>query len=206
MQPAVRSAWRAFNQPLEGLASWMYLDIRGLVTTGMGNLIDPLPAALELNWRHEDDTLAEHDGVTAEWTRIKGSVALARQGAQAARAIATLHLADADIDALILRRLDGDETIVKAHPAFAGFDEWPADAQLGLMSMAWAMGAGFGPRFPHFSDACAARDFAAAAADCEMEARTNPGLVRRNAANRQAFLLATNAADPAVLRSHIPPM
>lgn len=37
MQIAVRKAWRPFNEPLEGLTSWMYFDIKGLVTTGMGN-------------------------------------------------------------------------------------------------------------------------------------------------------------------------
>jgi hypothetical protein len=205
MQPAVRNAWRAFNQPFEGLTSWMYLDIRGLVTTGMGNLIDPLPAALELTWRHEDDTAAAQADVIAEWNRIKENIALAHQGALAARAIASLHLADSDINALILRRLASDEAIVKAYPAFAGLEEWPADAQLGLMSMAWAMGAGFGPHFPNFSHACAARDFATAATDCEMDASANPALARRNAADRQAFLLAANATDPAVLHSHIPP-
>ena len=206
MQPAVRSAWRAFNQPFEGLASWMYLDIRGLVTTGMGNLIDPLSAALALTWRHEDGTPATQDVVTTEWTSIKGNAALARQGAQAAREIATLHLADEDIDALIQQRLDADEAIVKNDSAFARFDDWPADAQLGLMSMAWAMGASFGPTFPHFSQACAARDFATAAAECEMDASANPAFARRNAANRQAFLLAASATDPAVLRSQIPPL
>ena len=205
MQPAVRSAWRSFDQPFEGLASWMYLDIKGLVTTGMGNLIDPLPAALALPWQNADNERAAEDVVTAEWTRIKDNAALAHQGAQAARAVATLHLADADIDALILRRLDADEAIVKAYPAFARFDEWPADAQLGVMSMAWAMGAGFGPHFPHFSHACAAGDFTTAASDCEMQASANPALARRNAADRQAFLLAASATDPAVLLSHIPP-
>jgi len=44
MQPAVRCAWRAFNQPFEGLACWVYRDITGLVTTGMASLIDRLPA------------------------------------------------------------------------------------------------------------------------------------------------------------------
>ena len=206
MQPAVRSAWRAFNQPFEGVASWMYLDIKGLVTTGMGNLIDPLPAALELPWKNDDDTPAPRNAVVSEWTRIKQNAVLAHQGAQAARAIATLHLADGDIDALILHRLDYDEAILKAYPPFARFDDWPADAQLGLMSMAWAMGAGFGPHFPHFSQACAARDFAAAARNCEMDATANAALARRNDANRQAFLIAAGATDPSLLRSKIPPL
>src|SRR6185437_14187423 len=160
MQSAVRSAWRRFNEPLEGLTSWMYLDIKGLVTTGMGNLIDPVSAALALSWSDANDGRASPDQVSAEWNRMKNNHALAHQGAQAARAVATLHLRDADIDALILGKLDQNEAILKAFPAFSDLDAWPADAQLGLHSMAWAMGPGFGPGFPHFSHACAAKDFA----------------------------------------------
>lgn len=206
MQSTVRSAWRRFNEPLEGLTSWMYLDIRGLVTTGMGNLIDPVEAALRLTWYDTDEATATEDQVRNEWSRIKNDCALAHLGAQAARRVATLHLSDADIDGLILEMLDHDEAILKANPAFADFDDWPADAQLGLLSMGWAMGPGFGPRFPHFSTACAAWDFVTAAQDCAISTAGNPGVARRNAANRQAFLFAATAEDSAALRSRIPPL
>ena len=206
MQPAVRNAWRRFNESLEGLTSWMYLDIKGLVTTGMGNLIDPVAAALALTWFDASDVQASPDQVRAEWNRIKNNHALAHQGAQAAKAVATLHLQDADINTLILGKLDQNEAILKANPAFEDIDAWPADAQLALLSMAWAMGPGFGPHFPHFSHACAARDFAAAADECAMDVVGNPGLIRRNAANRQAFRFAANAADPTVLQSRVPPL
>jgi hypothetical protein len=184
----------------------MYLDIKGLVTTGMGNLIDPVDAAVRLTWRSPDGTVATPDLVHQEWTRIKTNLRLAHQGAQAARRVATLHLDDADIEALILAKLDHDEEILKANPAFADFDDWPADAQLGLLSMGWAMGPGFGPRFPHFSCACAAGDFATAAQDCAISTAGNPGVASRNAANRQAFLFAATAADPTTLRSRVPPL
>ena len=206
MQSAVRSAWRRFNEPLEGLTDWMYLDIKGLVTTGMGNLIDPVESALHLTWHTADGTTAAADQVQHEWRQIKTSLALAHLGAQAARRVATLHLDAADIDNLILDKLDHDEAILKANPAFVDFDDWPADAQLGLLSMGWAMGPGFGSRFPHFSTACAAGDFTTAAVDCAISAIGNPGVARRNAANRQAFLFAANAQDPATLRSRIPPL
>ena len=206
MQSAVRSAWRRFNEPLEGLTNWMYLDIKGLVTTGMGNLIDPVEAALRLTWHAGDGTTATPDAVRHEWSRIKSNLALAHLGAQAARRVATLLLDAADIDTLIIDKLDHDEAILKANPAFAAFDDWPADAQLGLLSMGWAMGPGFGSRFPRFSTACAAGDFTTAARDCAISTTGNPGVARRNAANRQAFLLAANARDPATLRSRIPPL
>jgi hypothetical protein len=205
MQPAVRNAWRQFNESLEGLTSWMYLDIKGLVTTGMGNLIDPVSVALQVRWFHGDGTPASPDDVRAEWTRIKNHTALAQQGAQAAKAVATLHLEDAAIDTLILGRLDQNERILKANAAFQALDDWPADAQLGLFSMAWAMGPSFGADFPHFCRACAARDFAAAAAQCKMDDTQNAGLGRRNTATQQAFSLAANAADPTVLQSRVPP-
>jgi hypothetical protein len=184
----------------------MYLDIKGLVTTGMGNLIDPVEAALRLTWHAGDGTTATPDAVRHEWSRIKSDLALAHLGAQAARRVATLLLDAADIDTLIIDKLDHDEAILKANPAFAAFDDWPADAQLGLLSMGWAMGPGFGSRFPRFSTACAAGDFATAARDCAISTTGNPGVARRNAANRQAFLLAANARDPATLRSRIPPL
>ncbi len=206
MQSAVRSAWRRFNEPLEGLTNWMYLDIKGLVTTGMGNLIDPVEAALRLTWHTADGAIATPDAVRREWRRIKTDLPLAHLGAQAARRVATLYLDEADIDTLIFAKLDHDEAILKANPAFADFDDWPADAQLGLLSMGWAMGPGFGARFPHFSTACAAGDFATAAKDCTISTIGNPGVARRNVANRQAFLLAATARDAATLHSRVPPL
>jgi len=187
----------------------MYLDVEGLVTTGMGNLIDPISLATPLPWLDVTGAPAGQAAITAEWTNIKNTVALAHQGAQAARAIATLHLDDPTIDGLILDRLTKNEAILVSYPPFADFPNWPADAQLGLLSMAWAMGPGFGPGFPRFSQACLAGDFASAAVDCAMNDAGNPGLTRRNAANRQALLYAAQVvatgADPGVLLSPVPP-
>jgi hypothetical protein len=42
---------------------------------------------------------------------------------------------------------------------FTDFDWWPADAQLGLMAMAWGLGAGFPSRWSKFSAACKKKDF-----------------------------------------------
>lgn len=183
----------------------MYLDVLGLVTTGMGNLIDPMSTALGLPWVDETGTQGSQNDIAAEWQAVKSNGALAHQGAQAAKAVTRLRLGDADIQALVLDKLDRNEGILKSYAAFANFDNWPADAQLALLSMAWAMGPGFGPGFPHFAQAVSANDFATAAGDCEMNASGNPGLVRRNAANRQAFLYAATATDPTILQSAVPP-
>jgi hypothetical protein len=148
---------------------------------------------------------ASRDDIQAEWQLTKDNLALSHRGANAAREVTSLRLGEPDIAALVLAKLDRNERVLKSYSAFADFDIWPADAQLGLLSMAWAMGPGFGPTFPHFSQAAGAGDFVTAAGDCEMNASANPGLVHRNAANRQAFLHASAATDPAILRSAVPP-
>ena len=189
IRPAVLAAWRAWNTPLEGVCQWMYLDTLGLVTTGMGNLIDPVGLALPLPWLKQDLLPATESDIVAEWDRIKFRVELAKQGAEAARAIATLSLTDAAIDALIGSKLQSFADTLAAVPEFAAFEAWPADAQMGILSMAWAMGPNFAPGWPLFRAACAAEDFATAADECWMQ--DNGGdIERRNVATERAFLAA----------------
>lgn len=40
MHPSVRHYFVKFNEPIEARIPYMYLDIKGLVTVGVGNLID----------------------------------------------------------------------------------------------------------------------------------------------------------------------
>lgn len=205
IRPSVLAAWRAFNEPLEGICSWMYLDTEGFVTTGMGNLIDPISLALPLPWRRADGSLADQDEVEAEWNQIKCAKQLAQQGAQAAKAYCLLHLDDAGIDGVIQASLAADVPILMQHAAFADFPNWPADAQLGLLSMAWAMGPGFGYMYPRFSQAVSQHDWNSASLECAMQ--DNPPPVRRNNATALAFkLAAAPGLDPAVLQSPVPPV
>jgi hypothetical protein len=74
---------------------------------------------------------------------------------------------------------------------FKNFAQWPADAQLALLSMAWAMGPGGPPQFKNMAAACEKLDFDTAAAQCRMDETGNPGVVPRNKADK---LLFENAA------------
>lgn len=187
MRASVAQAFRAFNRRFEGEIAWMYPDIKGLITTGVGNLIDPLDQATGLPWRRiADGQLAAPEEVVAEWQRMKADPALPRSGAQAAKGRATLELSPEAIGDLVERRLAADLAVIRAQPDFSGFDRWPSDAQLALLSMAWAQGPGF-QHWPRFRAACAAGDFAAAAAECRLDERGNPGLAPRNAANETLF-------------------
>lgn len=144
----------------------MYLDTRGLVTTGVGNLIDdgtPGPAC-GLPWVHKGDGRAMLDEVADAWHRVKAAQSMAPLGGGHFAGLTDMRLLDADIDALVLRRVDEMEWTLR--DGFAGWDEFPAACQLAVLDMAWNMGPSFG--FPKFRAACDAQDWQAAAAECHI--------------------------------------
>ena len=187
--PSVRSYLPLFSQTFEGRVSHMYLDIKGLVTVGVGNLIDPVELALALPFRFKNlpGTPADRAQIAAEWQALKSDRGLAEKGARACAPLTGLELSDDAIDALIAQRAAEDEESLKRQPQFANFEAWPADAQLALLSMVWALGPGGVAGFRKLSAACQALDFHTAAAECEISEDGNAGVVPRNAANRALF-------------------
>lgn len=189
LDPMVRASWAAAMTPLEGCVPWLYCDVRGLVTTGIGNLIDPIGAALPLPWLDASGSPASLAAVRDEWTRVKSLGG----GLEFHHYRGELHLDDAAIAELVGSRLDADVTILlHAFPAFASF---PAPAQAAICSMAWAMGAGFPASWPRLSGFVSNRDWTGAAGDCAINAVGNPGVVPRNLVQRALFL---SAADPSL--------
>ena len=87
MHQSVRDHWLEFNKPLEGRVPFMYLDVKGFVSTGVGNLIDTTPRTLSaptdaersashavargLNWLTADGSVATAAQVDAEWDLVK---------------------------------------------------------------------------------------------------------------------------------------
>ncbi len=183
MRDSVRQAFVAFTAPLEGVVAHMYQDVKGLVTVGIGNLIDPIQYALVLPFVHADGTYATRDEIAAEWLRIKQAPDLARLGHRAAKRIATLSLTDEGIELVVSRKLAQNDAHLRAR--FPEWEEWPADAQLATLSMAWACGPAF--RFPMLEAALKARDFDLAAQECTINEHGNPGIVPRNKANRMLY-------------------
>jgi hypothetical protein len=198
MLSSVQSAFRGFSAQFEGCVPYMYLDVKGLVTVGIGNLVDPVELAQALPFRSKNrpgivnpGAPATSDQIAAEWGKLKGNPGLAHERFNACDALTELELSDDAINSLILTRVTDNEGFLKRQPWFNNFDTWPADAQLGLLSMAWAMGPGGPGQFPHFRAACQVMDFNTAAAESQMDATGNPGLVPRNKANAMLF---SNAA------------
>jgi len=195
VRAAVREIFPEFSQKFEGRVLWPYLDIEGYVTVGIGCLIHPIALALALPWKLAGSgaraTLLE---VTAQWEYLKNSTELARAGAQAAQHATTLRLNDADVDALLFARMALNEAVLAK--TFAGWSEYSADAQLGIHSMAWAMGADFAKGYPHFKRAAEAGSWDEAADECTIGGESkNAGLIPRNVANRICFHNAARALE-----------
>jgi hypothetical protein len=210
MRAAVRLAWHRFSEPFEGRCLWMYKDGLGRIATGVGNdltvgsgtNLSPSPETFRLPWRHPDGRLATHLEIHEAWITVRAKAnGLAGGGTHGG--LTHIRLTNAAVDALIERKLVGNETILAKR--WRAWDSWPADAQLALLSWAW----GVGPTevYPRMSAALARGDFASAAKEVDLKSRMPDGTMRairtqpaRNTANR---LLLRNAAQ--VMRQGLDP-
>lgn len=207
MHFSVRNYFIEFNEPFEGRINYMYLDIKGLVTIGIGNLFDVEKAentvalkrvmdelaALPFVYKEKHPNagkLATRTEIEAEWKRVKDKQDLAKKGAKAFKdiKITTLKLEDNAIDQLLFTKLNKMERELKNIPAFRQFEQWPADAQLALLSMAWATGVPkIRQQWVRLQKACEKQDFDDATRRCGILSVGNPGVIPRNRANRDLF-------------------
>lgn len=205
MKPSVRAAFYAFNAPLEGVVSWFYADVKGLITIGVGNLVDPIETALALPMYRLDKVRATPDEIRADWNAVKSNPHAAKLGHKYAERLTRLRMRDEDIETLVLRKLDSNVAVLRQ--GFPEWDSYPADAQMAMCSLAWACGPAWwqpGPRrFPRLAAACRARDWLTAEKECHMNEAGNPGLIPRNVRNKALFRNAAKVdaegLDPARL-------
>ena len=197
-----------WTTPLEGWLPFMYIDALGYVTTGMGNLIDPIGLALALPWKNADGSRASSDQVTAAWNAVdaqrsdpkgkKQASGPATKGGGSQGGVTSIRVTKDDIHALVAQKLKENETYLIS--GLSNFDQAPADAQLAAHSMSWAMGPGFAKTWTSFRDAFLKGDWAGAAAQSHMQ---GTGIDMRNMANKllltNADLVAKNKKDPDTL-------
>ena len=198
LKQAVLDGFPTFTQQFEGKLPYMYLDDASppgpYVTTGIGDLIDPISAALPLPWIHKGNgSPASQAEITSAWNAVKARKDLAPKGGTAFANITDLILSEQAIKDLVQKRMMLNlDILAKRYPNLA---QWPADAQMGLMSMSWAMGPAF--NFPAFKAATDALDFGDASLQSSYK---GVGSAPRIAANHTLF---NNAAI--VLRNHMDP-
>jgi len=201
MWPVVRDAFIRFSEPYEGRVRSLYADVLGLVTVGVGNLVDPIQNAIALPFKRPDGTSATAAEIEAAWNAVKRDPLCKANGWRYAAKLPanSLRLDNKDIDALIYRRLSQFDQAMAYR--FETWETMPADSQLGILSLCWAMGSGFVTKFPKFAAAIRRGDYGTAANESRIA--TIPDSNGRNQANRQLFLNAARVAgsseNPSVL-------
>lgn len=191
MHYSVISALPLFLKQYEGKVNFMYLDVKGLVTVGIGHLIEPVDMALKLEFGYKSGGKASPSEVSAEWQTVKNSKHLIGKGGEAFGAITKLQLTDNGIKTMVTEDAKGIENYIKTNASartfYGDFDNWPADAQLGFMGVAWG-----GIPLPQFGwhkfpEACKKQDWEAAAKECKI---SSPIAAGRNEAHKLMFLNA----------------
>lgn len=181
MHATVSGVIRKFLGLYEGELREMYLDNRGFVTTGVGNLLQSPSHATQYAWQKigggpatSPEVMAEYERIRSPDTKVKiptwatmggGNFVKVAKGLQ----IVTLELTSEAYKKIFDGTLAGLEATMKGTPGFEEFEKYPADAQLGVLSMIWCAGAGqenYGPQkkdlrlhntWPKFTSACKRR-------------------------------------------------
>lgn len=217
MREAIKKAFFDYTVSHEGYTPFMYADSLNLVTTGVGNLIDAsarnsrdtspsaMAPAMKLPWKLKGDgwtsknptvgRLATPEEVIEEWSNVKLDPMQGKNGGFAYANKTKLTLSMEDIQSLF------DETREKMENAlrskyFPNYDEWPADAQVAIMSMSWAMGPeNLGNQFVNLRNALNQNppNFAAAAKSAEI--KNFGSLSSPNTFNGRNYTMFMNAAD-----------
>lgn len=193
MLPVVQDNVAGLNTKFEGRIHHMYLDIRGFVTVGVGNLLASASDAAKLAFTHGlTGPLATAAEITAAWNAVKAStpgqkVTDSEQDFYAQ--LTDLRLKDAEIDKLVIKTANTFDAANQTE--FSNYPSFSADAQLGLISMRWP---GAWDTFPIFRAHVAAGEWFGAAKQCFFDETNNAGLKLRNAADRTMFSIAGRIA------------
>jgi hypothetical protein len=195
--PKVQGQW-------EGVESEMYTDVLGLVTTAIGYLVDDKSGingygpALVIPWIHKSDgqpaTKAE---IIQDWQTVKNAhKASGSYDAPNDRKITQLKISPLVIQDLTASRMaDNEKYLLQSLPHLA---DAPADAQMAIHGMAWAMGGAFIPKdgFHAFADAVNRGDWVAAKANSNFRGAAPQRKAGQDKMFDNAAIVAANKLDP----------
>lgn len=167
----------------EGVVDWMYLDMVGLVTVGVGFLLKEEGDVDKLKWVRDGGGPASSADAHARWRELNSIGQAVREG----RASAGTHSAYKDPGGVRLNmagvletKVRGKYATLKTWPEFRNFDDFPPDAQMAILIRAW------GPfdyiRCPKFIAACGRRDWEIARQEIpygavkQVDANRNPSM------------------------------
>ena len=153
MHPNVKPTLRRVLGDFEGVRHSMYLDAVGLVTVGIGFLIDPFSRATAIrlgNWSRRGGGPVTAGDLRQEWDNVKRRTIGYR---------CQLRLSNRSIEPLFDQKANGGENMLIR--IFSQFGQYPADAQLGMLCLTWlrASEPGYRRTFPEFIRCCTRRDW-----------------------------------------------
>lgn len=166
----------------EGSVRWMYLDTRGLVTCGVGEMLSNPAAACQLPFQAASG-MAGSDEIVADFQRVKALQPGLSPSAYYVDSSLTLMAADI---AEILRKhlVYFDSALTQFYP---GYLDFPEPIKLALLDLIFNLGVSkLEKTYPTFNAAVKRQDWAAAAAQCH---RNGPSQ-ERNDWTKQQFLNA----------------
>jgi hypothetical protein len=115
---------------------WMYLDTRGLVTAGIGQMLPDAASAQALAFLHPDGTPATPDAILADFERVHALAA--GEPSHAYRSPSSPTLAADTMTALLAAVTAANDAVLRRR--LPGYDAFPTPAKLALLDMLYNLG------------------------------------------------------------------
>jgi GH24 family phage-related lysozyme (muramidase) len=178
---------RLLLEPSEGNVSHMYLDTKGLVTVGIGNMLPSAAAAQALPFIDRDTrNRATAAQIATDFASVESQPD--SKASKYYRQFTKLDLPSVDVDSLFRARVD--EFVGQLKAAYPQFDSYPAGAKLALLDLVFNMGIGklkSHTEWPKLNAAIAKQDWITAASECNRPDAN----ARRNAETKAYFIAAS---------------
>lgn len=195
MHDSVRDGVADYLELFEGKVHWMYPDSLGLVSTGIGTLLDPF----DKFWKglpfydKSSQKAATRDEIKAEFDKVKAaSKDLARikdytKRMKALEDLTQLRITDQNIYLRKQQDVGDRDTYITGLFGRKEYDKWPADAQLAVISVTY--GAGSLINHPRLQAACREKDWWGARLQGSLsnKAQGEAGYTKRNAGTKILF-------------------
>jgi GH24 family phage-related lysozyme (muramidase) len=173
-------------QIFEGVVPWMYLDTRGFVTVGVGEMLAAASRAQTLPFIDSNGNAVTPDVILAEYNRVLALVKGQQSGVY--RADASPTLSPASIGTLLMAHVQYFDGQLSAQ--FANYAAFPDPAKLALLDMIYNLGPhGLFVGYPTLMGDVTNGNWNGAAAQCY---RNGPSAAR-NQWTQQQFLAAAAA-------------
>jgi GH24 family phage-related lysozyme (muramidase) len=167
----------------EGIIPWLYVDTRGFVTVGVGEMLASVSRAQSLSFIDGNGQPVSPEAILGEYNRIRGLPSGRTAGFY--RSTASPVLAHATIDDLLMKHLQFFDS--QLNQKFANYQQFPDPAKLGLLDMIYNLGVmGLFNNYPTFMGFVQKEDWTGAASECH---RNGPGQAR-NDWTKEQFLAA----------------